>query len=63
VNEQLVVTNVHPLASAAEIVAITTAISSLWPKPQPRRSTEVHRAWRFSRRRFFGTQRDRRRLY
>jgi len=46
----VVVTQVRPSANEEEVVAITSALQSLWPRPTPRRTVEVNDQWRFSRR-------------
>jgi len=49
-DSQVIVTQVRPSASEEEVVAITSALQSLWPVPTQRRTTEVNDQWRFSRR-------------
>jgi hypothetical protein len=45
------ISRVQPRATEEELAAIMSAMSSLWPAPQPhRRMTDDH-AWRFSGRR------------
>ena len=50
-NEQVQVIAVRPLATDAEIAAITAAVTALWPKPELSRRTPRDSAWRFSGRR------------
>jgi hypothetical protein len=51
VNEQVQVISVRPTATAAEIAAITAAVTELWPKPESLRRASRDSAWRFSGRR------------
>jgi len=48
VNENFAVTSVRPQPSEDELVAITSALPTLWPAPQPSRRVDDDRAWRFS---------------
>jgi len=48
VNENFAVTSVLPQPSEDELVAITSALPTLWPAQQPSRRVDDDRAWRFS---------------
>ena len=49
-DSQVVVSQVRPSANEEEVVAITSALQSLWPTPTRRRVVQVNDQWRFSRR-------------
>jgi len=50
-DSQVVVCQVRPSANEEEVVAITSALQSLWPTPTRRRVVEVDDQWRFGGRR------------
>jgi len=53
-NNVLHVTHVRPTASEQEVVALTTALLTLWPERQENRAIQTDQAWRFSRRTWKG---------
>ncbi|NBY57071.1 MAG: hypothetical protein EBQ57_01825 [Actinobacteria bacterium] len=47
-NEYVRLISVRPLASDEEVAAISAAIVTLWPTPEPTRHTSRDSTWRFS---------------
>lgn len=51
-NERFVISRIQPVATEEEVVAVSTAMQTLWPERQQRRQVIVSQEWRFSRRRW-----------